>query len=135
MTKDDKKNDKYIDDNFIDFLMLKSMWMDKVQLDPLSFGCNELEPVISEQLLLETREMHQATVNKLNELIKTTDEILETENLEEKNKAVEQFNSFGATHLNLKFLWQNITSKSKLSDINTDIGYAFVKSFGTFESF
>ncbi len=80
MTKDDKKNDNYIDDNFIDFLMLKSMWMDKVQLDSLSFGCNNLEPVISEQLLLETREMHQATVNKLNELIKTTDEILETEN-------------------------------------------------------
>ena len=80
MTQDNKKNDKYIDDNFIDFLMLKSMWIDKVQLDPLSFGSNEFEPVISEKLLLETREMHQATVNKLNELIQTTDKILETEN-------------------------------------------------------
>lgn len=110
--------------------------MEKYTLPVLSYGYNDLEPVMSEnQLMIHHQKHHQAYINGCNNLIEKLDKARK-ENTDIDLKASSKEFSFQiGGHVLHSLFWNNLAPISKREEVTGKLKEKIIEDFGSIERF
>ena len=107
-------------------------------LPELPYGYDELEPVISAEIMeLHHKKHHQGYVNKLNEALKNYAKAEQEADLEKMIELQSAIKFNGGGHINHSIFWTNLapTSKGGGGSPSGDLQKAIDRDFGSFDDF